>query len=105
MLVPGEMERLRTMLTSAYAQFADQVEPGIAPMPTDERTKSESVEGDQVVQTGKQAIGKTHLVAIGLIIAAIFFWLLFARPRLLGQGQPAESQSVGQPSAENSAPR
>jgi hypothetical protein len=54
------------------------------------------------MQAGKQAIGRGHVIVIGLIIAALLFWLLFARPRLLGQGQPTDSQSVGQPSEEKS---
>lgn len=45
------------------------------------------------MRAAKQTIGRAHVIVIGLVIAAMFLWLLFARPRLLGQ-VPAES-SVG----------
>jgi len=55
------------------------------------------------MQAEKRAIGRSHVIVFGLIITAIFFWLLFARPRLLGQGQPTESQSAGASSTEKSS--
>jgi hypothetical protein len=38
------------------------------------------------MQAGKRAIGRTHVIVLALIIAAVVLWLLLARPKLVGQG-------------------
>jgi len=52
------------------------------------------------MQAEKRMIGRSHVIVIGLIIVAIVFWLLFARPRLLGQGQSSEGAAIEQISTE-----
>ena len=39
------------------------------------------------MRIAKRSIDRSHVIALGLIIAAILLFLLFARPRILGQGK------------------
>ena len=55
------------------------------------------------MQAEKRMIGRSHVIVIGLMIAAVVLWLLFARPRLLGQGQSPEGAAVEQLSTERNA--
>jgi hypothetical protein len=55
------------------------------------------------VEAEKRIVGRSHVIVLGLIVAAIVIWLLFARPRLLCQGQSSEGQSIEQLSSERTS--
>ena len=59
------------------------------------------------MRIAKRSIDRTHVIALGLIIAAVLLFLLFARPRILGQGErpSLERQSMQEPTSASGASR
>ena len=51
------------------------------------------------MRVAKRSIDRTHIIVLGLMIAALLVFIFFARPRILGQGEPPspERQSMQQP--------
>ncbi len=40
------------------------------------------------MRIAKRTIDRTHVIMLGLIIAALLLFIFFARPRILGQSEP-----------------
>jgi hypothetical protein len=59
------------------------------------------------MRVAKRSVDRTHIIVLGLMIAALLVFIFFARPRILGQGErpSPERQSAQQPTSASNASR